>query len=113
MAGGDSRSAICDFLLEASAGLQLDPAPFFGIWDAAHAVARFRARDYDVAPVEAYARFGVEETGLFGKAHIFLQDGVIAKREVRRLVAFGALAVGGTMIDVILHAVCDLIFVDF
>ena len=65
-----------------------------------------------VGPVEADLVFGVVEAGLFGEAHVAFEDGVVAEGEVGRLVAFGAFAVSGAMIDVVLDTLFDLVFVN-
>ena len=41
-----------------------------------------------------------------------LQHGVVAQRDVGRLVALHALAVPGPVVDVLLHALRDLVLVD-
>src|SRR5438093_11094277 len=90
----------------------LDEAPFLAIWHAAHAITGLLSHDDRVAPVESAAVLWIENAGLFRERHILLEDCVIAKRDVRRLMAFDPLAVRDTLIQVRLHALCNLIVMD-
>src|SRR5206468_2801746 len=95
-----------------SAASQLQPAPFLRVRHPAHAIARLRSHHHGVAPVEAAPVLGVVEPGLLGEAHVPAEHGVVAEGDVRRLVALDALAVAGPVVDVLLHALRDLVLVD-
>src|SRR6185503_13864987 len=52
------------------------------------------------------------EAGLLREAHVAAQHGVVAQRDVGRLVPLHALAVRGPVVHVLLHALLGLVLVD-
>ncbi len=67
--------ALCGLALVPSSGapgrggLDLDPAPFFRVWHAAHSIAGFHARRHTIAPIETATSLRIVQSGLLGKCH--------------------------------------------
>src|ERR1700722_6766742 len=101
------------FAAPAMAPSDLDPHPLGTPRQSRHLQRRTRGlHDENVGEVRTDAALRIEQPRFNREAHPGVEHGVIAERKVGSLVAFHALAVGGTVVDVLLNALLHLVFVD-
>src|SRR5260370_21503063 len=67
--------------------------------------------DKIVAEIRADAVLGIVQARLDGKSHVRFVHGVVDKGDIRALVSFQAVAVGGPVVDVGSGAILALLFV--